>query len=70
MRIRPRVGDEKLQSQCPHPETTVTINFGLERMLCHSCGRVEMRYLERAATAVVSPGNNAGLGSKVSTVSR
>ncbi len=68
MRVRPRVGDGKLQSQCVHPETTVTINFGLERMVCLGCGKVEMRYLERAATAGLAPGN--GPGSKVSTVSR
>lgn len=64
MRIRPRVGNERQQSQCAHPETTATINFGLARVLCLSCGRVEMRYLERAATVGLSPGNEAGPVSK------
>lgn len=61
MRIRPRVGNERQQSQCAHPETTVTINFGLARVLCLSCGRVEMRYLERAATVGLTPGNEPSL---------
>lgn len=61
MRIRPRVGNERQQSQCAHLETTVTINFGLERVLCLSCGRVEMRYLERAATVGLTPDNEPGL---------
>lgn len=70
LRIRPRASNQKLQGECAHPETTVTTNFGLERTLCLSCGRVEMRYLERAATAGASPGNDAVPGSKVTTVNR
>lgn len=70
MKVRPRVRNERQQSQCAHPETTVTINFGLERMLCLSCGRVEMRYLERGATGRLTPGNGAGDGSTLRTVSR
>lgn len=69
MRIRPQVRNERQQSQCAHPETNVTINFGLERVLCKTCGKVEMRYLERGATGRLSPGNGTGDGSPLRSVS-
>lgn len=33
------------QERCSHPERIVTTNFGLERMVCMSCGEMEMRNL-------------------------
>lgn len=41
---------EKRQERCEHPERAITKNFGLERVVCLACGKVEMHHLGRAAT--------------------
>lgn len=50
MGILDQVRREKHQQRCDHPHRTSTRNFGLERVVCMDCGKVEMRHREQAAT--------------------
>lgn len=45
--------NEKKQSECQHSATTSTVNFGLERVVCQICGKVEMRHLDTADPGVL-----------------
>lgn len=46
MNIVTRTRREKQQEVCSHPDRVTTRNFGLERVVCVSCGKVEMHYRE------------------------
>lgn len=39
---------ERKQEQCEHDETVTTNNFGLQRVVCLMCGKVEMHHLAQA----------------------
>ena len=42
---KPRTGG-RARKNCPHPETTVTLNHGIERVACKACGHVSLQHFE------------------------
>jgi hypothetical protein len=34
----------KLQNDCPHPVTVVTVTAGIQRVVCETCGKVSLSH--------------------------
>lgn len=53
MSILDAIRKETKPNQCDHNNTIRTVNFGLERVVCQTCGKVEMRHRDVAEPGVL-----------------
>lgn len=53
MSILDAIRKEAKPDQCHHKDTISTVNFGLERVVCQTCGKVEMRHRDVAEPGVL-----------------
>jgi hypothetical protein len=44
---KPRTSHQATKT-CPHLDTTVTLNHGIERVACKACGHVSLEHFEDA----------------------
>ena len=36
----------RTRKNCPHLETTVTLNHGIQRTVCRACGHITLEFVE------------------------